>query len=414
MDSILILSLILCSAFFSGTETAILSSNRYRLQYLAKTLPAARKVIHYLKKPERFLGVVLVGNNVANIAVTSLVTMITIGYFGDSYVPVSTLLLSFIVLVFAEVLPKTLATRNAEKIAISAVWIVSIFEWFLGPIVTIIDWFSGFFIPTKIADKPLVEKVGKEDIRQMVNVDTVDLSDQDQQMLMGLLDLDQLSVNDIMIPKKDVVGLDITWGWDKVQRFLGHAKHSQYLVYRKSIDDVLGCLFVSDVIRLLNKGAFNKNSLVFSLKPVVFVPEGTAVLRQIMNFQKNHEVIWSVVVDEYGVVCGAISMHDIIEEIIGHYRESNPMKSGKIRRKGQGFMVDAQLSVRDVNRLLDFQLPVSGPNTISGMIIEHLEAIPQGAVGFLIGCYYIEVLDISQNTVDYVYLEKKSPECIDV
>jgi Mg2+/Co2+ transporter CorB len=406
MDSLFILILILCSAFFSGTETAILSSNRYRLLYLAKSSTAARHVIEYLKCPERFLGVVLVGNNVANIAVSSLVTVLTINYFGEGYVPASTMVLAFVVLVFAEVLPKTLATQYSEKLAIRSVSVIRILEWVLAPILMIINNISRIFIPSSVEKSSLVEKVKKEDIRQMVNVDSADLSHQDQQMLMGLLDLDQLTVNDIMIPKIDVVGIDISWSWEKIQLFLGGAKYSQYLVYRQGIDDVLGCLFVSDVIRLLIKGAFNKNSLVFSLKPVIFVPEGTAVLRQIMNFQKNHEVTWSVVVDEYGDVCGAISIHDIVEEIVGHYRESNPMKSGQIIRKGKGFLVDAQLSVRDVNRLINFQLPVSGPNTVSGMVLEYLEAIPQGAIGLVISGFYIEVVEVSQNRVELVYVER--------
>ncbi|MBL4899669.1 MAG: HlyC/CorC family transporter, partial [Colwellia sp.] len=377
--------LILISAYFSGSETGMMSLNRYRLRHLEKEKhKGAQRVSKLLKRPDRLIGLILIGNNLVNIAAASIATVIGIRYFGDVYgMLVSTIVLTLVILIFAEVTPKTLAALYPEKIAFPSSILLTVLLKILLPLVIAVNWITnGILMLLGInSEQREQHSLSSEELRTVVNESGGLLHAQDQSMLMSILDLEKVSVEDIMIPRSELVGIDVNDDWKRILKQLTQANHTRVLLYRDNIDDVVGYIHARDALKLLSKSQFTKATLLRAVRELYFIPEGTPLNIQLLKFQHAKERL-GLVVDEYGDIQGLVTLEDILEEIVGDFTTTmTPTPSEEVTLQPDGsYLVDGSASIRDINKEMSWRLPTDGPKTLNGLIIEHLEDIPQNSL----------------------------------
>ena len=399
--------LILISAYFSGSETGMMSLNRYRLRHLEKEKhKGAKRVSKLLKRPDRLIGLILIGNNLVNIAAASIATIIGIRFFGDVYgMLISTVVLTLVILIFAEVTPKTLAALYPEKIAFPSSIILTLLLKLLFPLVIAVNWITnGILLLLGISSEQREQhSLSSEELRTVVNESGALLHEQDQSMLMSILDLEKVSVEDIMIPRSELVGIDVNDDWKKIQKQLTQANHTRVLLYRDSIDDVVGYIHARDALKLLSKNQFTKATLLRAVRELYFIPESTPLNIQLLKCQHAKERL-GLVVDEYGDIQGLVTLEDILEEIVGDFTTTmTPTPSEEVTLQPDGsYLVDGSASIRDINKEMSWQLPTDGPKTLNGLIIEHLEDIPQNNLSVRISGYPIEIVDVSNNRIKIV------------
>lgn len=388
--------LIVLSAFFSGSETGVMAINRYRLQHAArKGNQAAVMLAKLLSRPDRLLGVIIIGNQLANNMAVASVNIMADRLFGHQSVWAATFALTLVILIFAEVMPKTLAAFYPEKVAFSARWLLQILLWVLYPLVWVVNGIANsvlrlFGVQVK---KKGVESLGHEELRGLIHVGANNIPKDHKNMLMGVLDLEHITVNDVMVPRHDVDGLDLNQTWQEVMACLIQCRSSEILVYEGQMDQVRGVLHIAKVIDLMHKDFFNKTTLLRALEPIHYIPEGISLSQQLKTFQEQDNTM-ALIVDEYGDIAGQITMNDIVEEIIGQYTPGESLKVFAEPLADGGFKVSGSCHVRDLNRAQGWTLPVDGPNTLGGLMLEHLETIPTFDVGIKIGRYALEVLDL--------------------
>jgi len=404
--------LILISAYFSGSETGMMSLNRYRLRHLEKEKhKGAKRVSKLLKRPDRLIGLILIGNNLVNIAASAIATIIALrlsrelGVSEDISVLIATIVLTLIVLIFAEVTPKTLAALYPEKIAFPSSILLSLLLKILLPLVIAVNWITnGILMLLGISSEQREQhSLSSEELRTVVNESGALLHEQDQSMLMSILDLEKVSVDDIMIPRSELVGIDVNDDWKKIQKQLTQANHTRVLLYRDNIDDVVGYIHARDALKLLSKSQFTKATLLRAVRELYFIPEGTPLNIQLLKFQHAKERL-GLVVDEYGDIQGLVTLEDILEEIVGDFTTTQtPTPSDEVTLQPDGsYLVDGSASIRDVNKEMSWLLPTDGPKTLNGLIIEHLEDIPQSNISVRIAGYPIEIVDASENRIKSV------------
>ncbi len=399
--------LILISAYFSGSETGMMALNRYRLRHLENEKhKGAKRVSKLLKRPDRLIGLILIGNNLVNIAAASIATVIGIRYFGDVYgMLASTVVLTLVILIFAEVTPKTLAALYPEKIAFPSSIILSLLLKLLFPLVIAVNWITnGLLMLLGISSEQREQhSLSSEELRTVVNESGSLLQGQDQSMLMSILDLEKVSVDDIMIPRSELVGIDVNDDWKKIQKQLTQANHTRVLLYRDNIDDVVGYIHARDALKLLSKSQFTKATLLRAVRELYFIPEGTPLNIQLLKFQRAKERL-GLVVDEYGDIQGLVTLEDILEEIVGDFTTTmTPTPSEEVTLQPDGsYLVDGSASIRDVNKEMSWKLPTDGPKTLNGLIIEHLEDIPQNNLSVRIAGYPVEIVEVSNNRIKIV------------
>jgi len=394
--------MIILSAFFSGSETGMMSINRYRLRYWARKGRAdAKRVSQLLERPDRLLGVILIGNTFANILAAAITTMIASHYFGDLGVFIATIILTFVILIFAETAPKTLAAFHPEKVAFPASWPLKILLKILYPLV----WFVN-----SIANSVLrlfrvtvrsrgVEPLSLEELRILVHESTGKIARNYQQMLLRILDLEQVTIEDVMVPRSAIYGIDIHDEWDTILEQLLSCPHGFVPVYRDNIDQVLGMLNLRTVLARMQKGDILKDDLLAIADKVYFVPEGALLNRQLLYFQSQQQSV-GVVVDEYGDIQGLVTLQDILEEIVGEFASDIDVSERLVKKqKDESYLVNARISVRDLNRITHWKFPMEGPKTLGGLIVEHLEFIPKSNVCMRIAGYPIELLKIRGNVI---------------
>jgi Mg2+/Co2+ transporter CorB len=399
--------LILISAYFSGSETGMMSLNRYRLRHLEKEKhKGAKRVSKLLKRPDRLIGLILIGNNLVNIAAASIATVIGIRYFGDVYgMLVSTVVLTLVILIFAEVTPKTLAALYPEKIAFPSSILLSLLLKILFPLVIAVNWITnGILMLLGISsDQREQHSLSSEELRTVVNESGALLQAQDQSMLMSILDLEKVSVEDIMIPRSELVGIDVNNDWKKILKQLTQSTHTRVLLYRDNIDDVVGYIHARDALKLLSRSQFTKATLLRAVRELYFIPEGTPLNIQLLKFQHAKERL-GLVVDEYGDIQGLVTLEDILEEIVGDFTTTmTPTPSEAVTLQPDGsYLVDGSASIRDVNKEMSWLLPTDGPKTLNGLIIEYLEDIPENNLSVRIAGYPVEIVEVSNNRIKIV------------
>lgn len=399
--------LILLSAYFSSSETGMMSINRYRLKHLEKEgHKGAKRVQKLLDRPDRLIGLILIGNNLVNIAATTVAAIIFTRYYGDVWGPIlNTICLTLIVLIFAEVTPKTLAALYPEKVSFPSSFILLPLLKLLYPFVFLLNKVTnGILALFKINPEDGDEhSLSKEELRTVVHESSVLIPKQHQEMLMGILDLEKVTAEDIMIPRSEIVSIDINDEWKDIQKQLVHSQHTRVLLYRDSIDDAVGFVHVRDALRLLSKDQFTKATLLRAVREIYFTPESTPLTTLLYKFQNAKERI-GLVVDEYGDIQGLVTLEDILEEIVGDFTTTilpTHNKEFHIQQDGS-VLVDGASNIRELNKEMDWHFPTEGPKTLNGLILEHLEEIPDTNISLRLAGYPVEILEIEENRVKTV------------
>ncbi|WP_439833354.1 HlyC/CorC family transporter [Aeromonas caviae] len=398
---IVLVILILLSAFFSSSETGLMSLNRYKLRHLAQTKhKAARRVEKLLARPDRLLGLILIGNNLVNILASAIATIVCIRLFGDLGVAIATFGLTLVVLVFGEVTPKTLAAMFPERIAYPASWILKGLMVPFAPLVWLINSITNLLLKLLRLEHNKDDSLNSEELRTIVNEAGNLIPKHHQEMLISILDLDKMTVENIMVPRSEISAININDDWKIILRQLAHCAHTKILLYRDNIDDVVGFLHSRDALRLVARDQFSKSSLLREVDPIYFIPQGTPLNVQLAKFQRNKERI-GLIVDEYGDIQGLITLDDILEEIVGDFTTSmTPTPSDEIHPQPDGsFLVEGSASIRELNKEMDWHLPMDGPRTLNGAILEYLEEIPQPNISVRLAGYPIEILEVENNMV---------------
>lgn len=404
---IIIVIMIIVSAYFSASETGMMTLNRYRLRHLAKNgNRAARRVEALLKRPDRLIGLILIGNNLINILASSLATIVGMRLYGNIGVAISTGILTFVILVFAEVMPKTIAALYPEKVAFPSSAILKPLQKIMLPVVWGFNKITLIFMRCVGIKSPSIrsDAVSKDELRTIVNESKAKLSQQNQDMLLSILDLERVTVGDIMVPRNEIVGIDVNDDWKSITRQLTHSPHGRIVLYRDSLDDIIGMLRVREAYRLMmEKQEFTKQNLIKAADKIYFIPDSTALNIQLINFQLNNEKV-GVVVDEYGDIQGLVSVEDILEEIVGDFTTSmSPSLAEEALPQSDGsVLVEGTANIRELNKAFDWKLPTNGPRTVNGMVLEVCGDIPEVGEKIHVGSYLVEVLSINENTIRQV------------
>jgi Mg2+/Co2+ transporter CorB len=407
----LLIILLLCTIFFSLAEAAMLSINRYRLRHLVRhNHSLAKRVQSLLKRPDRLLGVILLCGTFADILTAAVVTLLAVRYLGETSVFLATLALTFVVLIFAEVAPKTLATLYPLPIAFFSAWPLIILLHILYPFV----WFTNLIANASLrlfkvrVPKSTVEQLSREELASLLRESTGHMPSDYQGMLLKVLELEKVSVEDIMIPRQEIVGIDIDQPWEIVLKELIKSQYTRLPIYRKSIDNIVGILHFRKVLNSLSEQQLTEEVLIKAAEEVYFIPEATALSSQLLNFRSEKHRI-GLVVNEYGEIQGLITLEDILEEIVGEFTTDTAIMRRAIYRQDDGsYFVDGGIALRDLNRQLHCDFPLRGPKTLSGLIIEQLEVIPKAGTVLRLADKMIEVLVVKNNRIKTVKIFSSS------
>lgn len=399
--------LIVLSGFFSSSETGLMALNRYRLRHLANSgLRGARIAQHLLRKPDRLIGLILLGNNLVNITAASIATVIGIRLLGDGGIWVASLIMTVVVLIFAEVAPKTVAALNPEKIAFPASYVLIVLLRVFYPIVWLVNGLANLILkPFGVrTDVEALERLNLEELRTLLQ-EGGQISNDHQRMLVNILDLEHGTVDDVMIPRQDIVGIDLDEPWEQVLTQLTQTVYTRLPVYRETIDNVEGFLHIRAIIAKLSLGGLNPEDLKRSVRTPYFVPEGTSLTRQLLEFQ-SRERRMALVVDEYGDIQGMVTLDDILEEIVGAYTSEGRDRSRLIRRLEDGnYLVDGAASVRMLNRQMNWDLPEDEANTLNGLILEQLEVLPDGKASVRVGDHILTIVQMKDKLIERVLVK---------
>lgn len=407
---IILVFLVLLSGFFSASEIGMMSLNRYRLKHLVKKKnKSAIRVNQLLSRPDRLLGVILIGNTLANIIASMITTLIGQRLYGDAGVALGTLLLTMVILVFGEMTPKTLAALYPQQVAFITSLPLSILQIMMAPFVQLIAWIAKgimrlFGLPF---EKIHIETLSGEEFRYVVHEAGSFLPLEHKSMLISLLDLEQATVEDIMVPKADIVGIDLDQPWQDLLEQLETAQHTRLPLYHDSIDNIVGMIHIRSILHLILDEEFDMESLLSSAQAPYFIPEGTSLNVQILNFRKMKRRS-CFVVDEYGDIQGLVTMEDILEEVVGEFTTDIAALSQDIIPQDDGsVIIDASISLRQLQRAMNWQLPSLGPRTLSGLIIEYLGYIPPADCCLTIEQFRIEILKVGEKTIKSVKMAIK-------
>ncbi len=399
--------LLILSAFFSGSETALMTLNRYRLQHLVKQKHrGAIKAQQLLKRPDRLTGLILLGNNFANILASCIVTLIAIRLGGDQAIIPAIAALTLVILIFSVVTPKTLATFKPEFLAFISVWVFAPLIKIFYPLVWIINTISSLLLRiVGISPKKLrKDALDKNQLKNIVSDAELLLPDRYQNMLLSILDLESASVEDIMTQRKEIVGIDLEDDIEDIIKQLSNSPHTRLPVYKKNIDRVIGFLHIRNVLSKISHADFDKQVITNSLSKPFFIPASTSIHKQMQIF-KSEKLRIGLVVDEYGDVQGLVTVDDLLQEIVGELiieePDIKPQKDGS-------YVVDASVTVRELNRVTHWNLPTEGPKTLNGLIIEYMETIPEPGTSIKLHGHVLEIMQRDENTVKFVrfYPEK--------
>lgn len=395
--------LILISAYFSSSETGLMAINKYRLKHLENEgHKGAIRVSKLMDRPDRMIGLILIGNNLVNIAASALATIIGQRLYGDIGIAIAGLFLTFVILIFAEVTPKTLAALHPERVAFPSSWLLNVLMKVMYPFVILVNFITnGILILLKVSAKDREEhSLSSEELRTVVNESSGLLQDKQQNMLVNLLDIENIKVEDIMVPRNEIFALDINSEWKDIQRALSNAQHTRLLLYRDNIDDAVGFIHVRDALRLLAKDEFSKSQLLRAVREIYYTPEGTSIFILMQKLQQNKERI-GLVVDEYGDIQGLFTLEDILEEIVGDFTTGMAVyTSDEVEELKDGsFVIEGSANIREINKEVNWELPTDGPKTLNGLVLEYMEDIPEEGIVIDIDDYTLEIIEVTDNKV---------------
>lgn len=380
--------------------------NRYRLQHLVKQKHrGAIKAQRLLKRPDRLMGLILLGNNFVNILAASLTTLIALRIGGEETIALGTGLLTLAVLIFSEVTPKTLAALKPEVLAYPAAWVYTPllklfypFVWLINLVANLLLRIVGVNVATNKQDT-----LNKEELKSIVADAKNLMPARYQNMLLGILDLESASVEDIMTPRNEIIGIDLEEPIEKIIQHIQNSPHTCQPIYKKSIDRVIGFLHLRSIISLINRPDFDKQSITNNLIKPFFIPESTPLHKQIQSF-KAEKLRMGLVVDEYGDVQGLVTLDDLLQVLVGELvAEEADVKE----QKDGSYLVDGSVTVRELNRINEWSLPTEGPKTLNGLIIEYMETIPEPGTSVRLHGYPLEIIECDKNTIKLVKFHPK-------
>ena len=379
----------------------MMSLNRYRLKHLVKENDkGAIRADKLLKRPDRLLGVILIGNNFVNILAASLTTVLCLNLFGDSGVVIGSIVLTLIILVFAEITPKTFAALNSEKVALPASLVLKYLQKILRPLVLFVNFFSNFFmrlLGTK--ETTINEDLSPEELKSVLENSGDLIPKKYQDMLISVLELDKVSVDEVMTQRSEVIGIDINQPIENILSNLQNNQKDFLPVYNESLDDLRGVIDLYGITSFLSNEDKSIESLIESLDEAYFIPENTPLSTQLFNFQKNKKTV-AVIIDEYGSVKGLVTIKDVLEEIVGELATDIDRETVEIMEQKDGsYLIDASIPLRELNKKLNWQLPINGAKTLNGLIIDQVETIPENNIKIEIENYFIETVLIRNNMI---------------
>ena len=411
MDSLiylllLLVALLIFSGFSSGSETGMMASNKVKLRHNSKKSRGARRALRLLARPDILLSAILVGNNFANILASSVVTIIFIDYFGGN-VLVGSVILTIVILIFSEITPKTIATVYPEKFAEKSSWILKGLIFLFKPIIALTNFISSRLLKllnVDPADSAENDNLNSGELRTLLSEHGDLIPDQSRTMLSSILDLEDLTVEDIMIPAAEMVGIDLNYP-DEAESIIKSSFYSRLPVFRGSFDNMIGVLHLKDSHEFI-ECIENNQSVDPFLSETYFVSQSTKLTHQLREFQNLDKNI-GLVVDEYGEIEGLISIEDLFSEIVGKFNQQNLQKPDALNVRSDGsIIVEGNYKIRDLNKQLEWELPEDGSKTINGMIVDYLEYIPNTNLCMEINGYQLEILNIVENSIDKVKLKK--------
>ena len=401
----LLVFLLLLSAFFSSSETALMTLNRYRLRHQARAGNRSAKLIEtLLSRPDRLIGLILLGNNLVNIFAASLTTIIAIRIGGDSAIAAGALILTVVILIFAEVTPKTLAALQPERVAKPAAYVYYPLLKLTYPVVWLLNAISnGILLLLGVSPKKLSgDALSQEELRTVVMEASSLIPRRHKRMLLSILDLENVAVDDVMVPRNEIVGLDLDNSIDEILSQLQSSPHTRLPLYRENLDNIVGIVHIRKLARLLTSGRLDRDSLCDLAREPYFVPEGTPLHVQLVNFQASKRR-YALVVDEYGDIQGLVTLEDILEEIVGEFTAMPITLYQEADRQPDGsYVVSGTANIRDLNRSLNWDLPTDGAKTVNGLILEELETIPSPGTTLDIDGFSIAIMQTADKAVKTV------------
>ncbi|RUM76990.1 MAG: cobalt transporter [Candidatus Thioglobus sp.] len=404
---IILLGLILASAFFSSSETSMMAINRYRLKALSnQNNTQAKRTERLLSDLDHLIGTILLGNNFVNIFASSIATILAIKLWGEASIIYASILLTFVILIFAETTPKTFAAKNPEKIALPASIIISGLITLFKPFVWLIAKLSSLILKLLgVKNVVQVNSVSSEELKMVVNDAKPVIASNYQKMLLNIIDLEKVKVEDIMIPRHELISVDIN-NHSEILSQLERIQHTRLLTFDGSSDNITGVLHMRDVVNLYAKGNFSIDNVVELIRKPYFIPEGTSLAHQLAHFQTQKRRL-GLVVDEYGEVRGLVVLEDILEEIVGQFTSNqNETIEEVIQQKDGSYLIDPRVSIREINTLLKINLSVARAKTLNGLILETLQSIPKRDISLKVDNVLIEIMQISDQTIKLVKLTK--------
>nr|VFJ97089.1 MAG: Mg2+ and Co2+ transporter CorB, contains DUF21, CBS pair, and CorC-HlyC domains [Candidatus Kentron sp. LFY] len=397
--------LVFLSAFFSGSETSMMALNRYRLRHLVKQdHRAAIRTMELLKRPDRLIGLILLGNNFVNLLASALATVVAIRIWGEAGIPLATLLLTAVILIFAEVAPKTLAVLHPERIAFPTSFVLKPLLKVFYPGVWLVNWIAnGLLRLVGIMPKMDEDKLTNDELRTVVNEAGALISKRHRQMLTGILDLDRVTVDDIMIPRNEVDGIDLEDPGKDIREHLLRTRYARVPIYRGDITDIIGIIYLRELLARVPYDEIKPEHLTAYAREPYFIPAYTPLHTQLFNFQRQRQRI-GLVVDEYGDIQGLVTLEDILEEIVGEFT-TDPIPIPDVHTQTDGsYLIDGSATIRDLNRSMHWNLPADGPKTLNGLILEYLETIPEPGTSMLLSGYPLDIIRTRGHVVKTVRL----------
>ena len=404
--SVLLFLLIIASAFFSASETSMMALNRYRLKALsAKNNTQAKRVEKLLKKIDYLIGGILLGNNFVNILAASIATLLSIKLWGEGSVIIASLVLTLVILIFAENTPKTFAAKNPEKIALPASWLLEILIKIFKPLIYLISVISQFILQLFGLKNVSKDILNSEELRMAVKDSKSQMSKNYQNMLLNIIDLEKVKVEDIMIPHHELVSADAN-NEDELFEQFKRIQHNRLLLFEGSENNIIGTIHMRDILNIYAKEEINVSKIKELIREPYFIPEGTPLSQQLEHFKKQKRRL-GIVVDEYGEAKGMVVLDDILEEIVGQFTTSQGETIEEIKIQDDGsYLADPRVSIRELNSELNVKLPFDSAKTLNGLILEQLQSFPQHNVSLKIDPLIIEIIQVSKQGIKLVKITK--------
>ena len=408
--SLTLLSLLIISGFFSGSETGMMAANKIKLKNLSKkSKRSAKRALTLLKRPDQLLSAILVGNNFANILASAIVTIMMINYFGGN-VLLGSIILTIVILIFSEITPKTIATIKPESFATKSSFILNVLVKIFKPLIFLTNFLSRLILKIfklDAKDATLNDNLNTEELRTLLEESGDLIPKQYRKMLSSVLGMEELVVEDIMIPTSEIIGIDISKNYERATKTIESTDYTRLPVYDESIDNLVGILHLKDSHAFLEQFHLNnKNNLTKLLQDTYFVSQSTLLMKQLREFLANNQSV-ALVVDEYGEIEGLISVEDIFKEITGKFGgDKEELEKEFYQQQDGSILTDGNSKIRDLNNYLGWNILEDGPKTINGLITEYLDQIPQANLCIEIEGYRFEVLELDENLISKIKIAK--------